>query len=80
LRAQPLQRCLARATGIAAAKLIAATEAAAGNETASRTYITAMVALIEVVRETVPAQTFVEIGQSLACHPIHKEMARDQDS
>jgi hypothetical protein len=39
-----------------------------------------MVALIEVVRETVPAPMFVEIGQSLTRHPILKELARDQVS
>jgi len=66
--------------GIAAAKLIAATEAAAGEQAGIEDYVTAMVALIEVVRETVPAPMFVEIGQSLTRHPILKELARDQVS
>jgi hypothetical protein len=66
--------------GIAAAKLIAATEAAAGDRNQIEDYVTAMVALIDVVREIVPAQTFVEIGQSLARNPILKELARDQAS
>jgi hypothetical protein len=66
--------------GIAAAKLIAATEAAAGERNDVEDYVTAMVALIEVVHEIVPAPTFVEIGQVLSRHPILKELARDQDS
>jgi hypothetical protein len=66
--------------GIAAARLIAATEAAAGERNGIEDYVSAMVALMEVVKEIVPAPTFVEIGRSLARHPILKELARDQDS
>lgn len=64
--------------GLAAAKLIAATEAAAGAKSGIEDYVTAMIALIEVVREIVPAQTFIAIGQSLAGNPILKELARDR--
>jgi hypothetical protein len=62
--------------GLAAAKLIAATEAAAGDRNQIDDYVTAMVALIDVVREVVPAHTFVEIGQALSRNPILKELAR----
>ena len=60
--------------------IAAATEPAAGERADIEDYVSAMVALIEIVRETVPAQTFVEIGQALSCHPSLKELARDQVS
>jgi hypothetical protein len=63
--------------GIAAARLIAATEAAAGEGSGIEQYVSVLIALIDVVREIVPAQTFVAIGQSLAGNPILKELARD---
>ena len=64
--------------GLAAAKLIAAMESAAGDRDQIEDYVTAMVALIDVVREVAPAQMFVEIGQSLARHPILEALARDR--
>ena len=66
--------------GLAAAKFIAAIEAAAGERNGIEDYVSAMVALMEVVKEIVPAPMFVEIGQSLSRHPILKELARDQVS
>jgi hypothetical protein len=64
--------------GLAAAKLIAATEAAAGERGNIEDYVSAMVALIEVVHEIVPAPTFVEIGRALARHPILRDLADRQ--
>ena len=60
--------------------IAAATEPAAGERADIEDYVSALVALIEVVHEIVPTPTFVEIGQSLSRHPILKELARDQVS
>jgi hypothetical protein len=61
--------------GLAAAKLIAATEAAAGKGRDIEDYVAAMIALIEVVREHVNTPTFVEIGRALARDPIIRDLA-----
>jgi hypothetical protein len=60
--------------------IAAATEPVAGERADIEDYVSALVALIEVVHEIVPTPTFVEIGQSLSRHPILKELARDQVS
>jgi len=61
--------------GIAAAKLIAAIEAAAGERNGIEDYVSAMVALIDTVREYVSDETFTNIGRALARDPIIRDLA-----
>ena len=66
--------------GIAAARLLAQTEEAAGQQAKIDDYVTAMGALIDTVREHVSDETFTKIGRALARDPIIRDLARDQVS
>jgi hypothetical protein len=61
--------------GIAAARLLAQTEEAAGQQAKIDDYVTAMVTLIDTVREHVTAETFTIIGRVLARDPIIRDLA-----
>ena len=61
--------------GLAAARLLAQTEEAAGQQAKIDDYVTALVTLIDTVREHVIDETFTKIGQALARDPIIRDLA-----
>jgi hypothetical protein len=61
--------------GIAAAKLLAQTEAAASNHRTVDDYVTALLTLIDTVREHVTAETFTNIGRALVRDPMFRDLA-----
>jgi len=61
--------------GLAAARLLAQTEEAAGQQAKIDDYVTALVTLIDTVREHVIDETFTKIGRALARDPIIRDLA-----